>query len=74
MVTSLPILRSRQKLETSTAAHCQDGATILLIVLPLVAAAIGSIGVYFSNAILGVVHYTPTYTPLCRDQCECENE
>ncbi len=35
---------------------------ILLIVLLLVAAAIGGIGVYFSNAILGVVHYTPTYT------------
>src|ERR1700676_2970808 len=34
---------------------------ILLIVLLLVAAVIGGIGVYFSNAIIGVVHYTPTY-------------
>ena len=35
---------------------------MLLIILLLVAAVIGGIGVYFSNAILGVVHYTPTYT------------
>ncbi len=35
---------------------------ILLALLLLVAVVIGGIGVYFSNAILAVVHYTPTYT------------
>jgi uncharacterized protein len=35
---------------------------VLLICIILAAAVIGGIGVYFSNAILGVVHYTPTYT------------
>ena len=34
---------------------------ILLIILLLAAAVIGGIGVYFSNAILEVVHYTSTY-------------
>jgi len=40
---------------------------ILLIILLLVAAVIGGIGVYFSNAILEVVHYTPTYTVAVTD-------
>jgi len=35
---------------------------ILLTLLLLAAVAIGGIGVYFSNAILAVVHYTPTFT------------
>jgi len=34
---------------------------ILLAILLLVAAVIGGIGVYFSNAILAVIHYTPVY-------------
>ncbi len=34
----------------------------LLIIIILAVLVIGGIGVYFSNAILGVVHYTPTYT------------
>ena len=34
---------------------------ILLAILLLVAAVIGGIGVYFSNAILEVIHYTPVY-------------
>src|SRR5579859_6057951 len=36
--------------------------TVVIIILILAVVAIGGIGVYFSNAILGVVHYTPTYT------------
>jgi alpha-beta hydrolase superfamily lysophospholipase len=35
---------------------------ILLALLLLVAAVIGGIGVYFSNAILEVIHYLPVYT------------
>ena len=34
---------------------------ILLALLLLVAVVIGGIGVYFSNAILEVIHYTPVY-------------
>src|SRR5215831_13905126 len=34
----------------------------LLLLLLLVAGALGGIGVYFSTVILGVVHDTPTYT------------
>jgi pimeloyl-ACP methyl ester carboxylesterase len=34
----------------------------LLILLLLASGALGGIGVYFSNVILGVVHDTPTYT------------
>src|SRR2546425_8790847 len=36
-------------------------SVILLAILLLVAAVIGGIGVYFSNAILEVIHYTPIY-------------
>lgn len=35
---------------------------IFLVMLLLLTAVIGGIGVYFSNAILEVIHYTPTYT------------
>lgn len=35
---------------------------IFLLLLLLSAAAIGGVSVYFSNAILEVIHYTPTYT------------
>ena len=35
---------------------------LLLLLLLLAAAAIGGISFYFSNAILAVTHYTPTYT------------
>jgi uncharacterized protein len=35
---------------------------LLLLLLLLSAATIGGIGVYFSNIILGPIHYTPTYT------------
>jgi pimeloyl-ACP methyl ester carboxylesterase len=35
---------------------------ILLALLLLIAAVIGGIGVYFSSAILEVIHYTPVYT------------
>ena len=34
---------------------------ILLAIIVLVAAVIGGIGVYFSSAILDVIHYTPVY-------------
>lgn len=34
----------------------------LLVLILLAAGVIGGIGFYFSNAVLGVVHYTPTYT------------
>jgi pimeloyl-ACP methyl ester carboxylesterase len=34
---------------------------ILLVLVLLAAIAIGAAGVYFSNAILQVIHYTPTY-------------
>lgn len=35
---------------------------LLLLLLLLSAAAIGGVSIYFSNAILAVTHYTPTYT------------
>ena len=35
---------------------------LLLLLLLLSAAAIGGVSFYFSNAILAVTHYTPTYT------------
>ena len=34
---------------------------VLLIIILLVVAVIGGVGVYFSNAILEVIHYTPIY-------------
>src|ERR1700722_5155194 len=35
---------------------------IFLVILLLVTAVIGGVGIYFSNAILQVIHYTPVYT------------
>ncbi len=35
---------------------------VLLLLLLLITITIGGISVYFSNAILEVIHYTPTYT------------
>ncbi len=40
---------------------------ILFVVLLTVTAIIGTIGLYFSNVILSVVHYTPTYTLVVLD-------
>src|SRR5215472_6390303 len=37
-------------------------ALLLLLLLLLSAAAIGGVSIYFSNAILAVTHYTPTFT------------
>jgi fermentation-respiration switch protein FrsA (DUF1100 family) len=64
-------LNSRKKRPLDAASLIQKHArrrvfrivlVILLTILLLVAAVIGGIGVYFSNAILEVIHYTPVYT------------
>jgi len=57
-VSSGIISSGRKKLQR----NIKIALAIILILLLLASAAIGAVSFYFSNAILQVIHYTPTYT------------